>query len=210
MKENSVELKKLPPPFTGGTYRLIRSSRKTIAVEITHEAEIIVRAPYRAPQRAVDYFLSEHADWIDAHLAKMKTRRNILAEKAIPPIDSREIRYLADKAAKEIPPRTEYYAHIIGVTYGRITIRNQTSVWGSCTARGNLNFNCLLMKMPPDVVDYVIIHELCHRKQMNHSALFWAEVAKYCPNYQEERKWLRDNGAVYIEAMNEGLRRKAL
>jgi predicted metal-dependent hydrolase len=201
------ETRKLPAPFTEGEYQLIRSSRRTIAVEVTRDARMIVRAPYRATQKAVDYFISEQADWIEAHLAKMRTRQNILAAKSIPPIDPAEIRYLANRAVQEIPPRVERCAHIIGVTYGRITIRNQTSVWGSCTAKGNLNFNCLLMKMPSDVVDYVIVHELCHRRQMNHSALFWAEVAKYCPNYQEERKWLRDNGAIYIQAMNEGLRR---
>ena len=201
------ETRKLPAPFTEGEYQLIRSSRRTIAVEVTRDARMIVRVPCRATQKAVDYFISEHADWIEAHLAKMRTRQNILAAKSIPPIDPAEIRYLANRAVQEIPPRVERYAHIIGVTYGRITIRNQTSVWGSCTAKGNLNFNCLLRKMPSDVVDYVIVHELCHRRQMNHSALFWAEVAKYCPNYQEERKWLRDNGAIYIQAMNEGLRR---
>ena len=192
------ETRKLPAPFTEGEYQLIRSSRRTIAVEVTRDARMIVRAPYRATQKAVDYFISEHADWIEAHLAKMRTRQNILAAKSIPPIDPAEIRYLANRAVQEIPPRVERYAHIIGVTYGRITIRNQTSVWGSCTAKGNLNFNCLLMLTPPEVIDYVIVHELCHRKEMNHSARFWTLVASILPDYTEQKRWLREHGGVII------------
>ena len=82
------ETRKLPAPFTEGEYQLIRSSRRTIAVEVTRDARMIVRAPYRATQKAVDYFISEHADWIEAHLAKMRTRQNILAAKSIPRISS--------------------------------------------------------------------------------------------------------------------------
>ena len=80
---------------------------------------------------------------------------------------------LASKALDYIPGRVKYYADIIGVTYGKITIRNQKTRWGSCSSKGNLNFNCLLMLMPPEVIDYVVVHELCHRKQMNHSKAFW-------------------------------------
>ena len=89
----------------------------------------------------------------------------------------------------------------MGVTYGRITIRNQVSRWGSCSSVGNLNFNCLLMLAPPEVRDYVVVHELCHRKEMNHSPAFWAEVEKMIPDYKAHKKWLKDNGTALISRL---------
>ena len=94
--------------------------------------------------------------------------------------------------------RVRYFADLLGVSYGRLTIRSQRTRWGSCSAKGNLNFNCLLMLCPEDVRNYVVIHELCHRRHLNHSADFWAEVEKYCPDYRIHRKWLKDNGASII------------
>ena len=88
-----------------------------------------------------------------------------------------------------------------GISYGRITIRNQKSRWGSCSEKGNLNFNCLLMLTPPDVIDYVVVHELCHRIHMDHSAAFWAEVQKVLPDYKKAKKWLKDNGSSIIGRM---------
>ena len=84
----------------------------------------------------------------------------------------------------------------MGVKYGRITVRRQKTRWGSCSSKGNLNFNCLLMLCPDFVVDYVVVHELCHLKQMNHSERFWAEVERVLPQYKEARKWLKENGNI--------------
>ena len=105
---------------------------------------------------------------------------------------------LAEEALKVIPERVEYFAKVIGVTYGKITIRNQKTRWGSCSSKGNLNFNCLLMLAPSEVLDYVVVHELCHRKQMNHSKAFWAEVEKVCPDYKAAKKWLKEEGSQLI------------
>ena len=93
------------------------------------------------------------------------------------PLNPGELQVLADEALRVIPERVRFYAPVVGVTYGRITIRNQRTRWGSCSAKGNLNFNCLLMKAPPEVLDYVVVHELCHRLEMNHSPRFWAQAA---------------------------------
>ena len=82
-----------------------------------------------------------------------------------------------------------------------ITIRNQKTRWGSCSSKGNLNFNCLLMLTPPEVIDYVVVHELCHRKEMNHSWAFWAEVEKVLSGYKEQVKWLKENGGQVIGRM---------
>ena len=108
------------------------------------------------------------------------------------------IRELAKKACKIIPQRVAYYAEKMGVTYGRITIRNQKTRWGSCSSKGNLNFNCMLMLAPREVLDYVVIHELCHRKEMNHSKRFWKEVEKVMPDYEVHKKWLKDNGSILL------------
>lgn len=112
---------------------------------------------------------------------------------------SPEITELTSKAKEELPAIVKKYASLMGITYNRITIRHQKTRWGSCTKTGNLSFNCLLMKMPENVRDYVIIHELAHRKELNHSTKFWTIVAEYCPWYKEAKQWLKDNGQELME-----------
>ena len=167
-------------------YRLVRSSRKTIAIEIMPNAEVVVRAPNRMPKAAIEAFLLEKRNWLEKHLAKQ-----------IPPLSAFtnvQIDALTQQARSAIPERVAYYAPVVGVTYGRITIRSQHTRWGSCSSRGNLNFNCLLMLAPEKVVDYVVVHELCHRKEMNHSPRFWAEVERILPDYRQSKRWLKENG----------------
>lgn len=106
-------------------------------------------------------------------------------------LTAQEIEMLAQKALQVLPKKVEYYAAKIGVTYGTITIRNQKTRWGSCSSKGNLNFNCQLMLFPEEIQDYVVVHELCHRKEMNHSPRFWNEVGRIMPDYEERRKYLR-------------------
>ena len=171
-------------------YQLIRSARKTISIQITPSGQIIVRAPKRMSGAAIEQFVAEKRGWIEKHLPK--THGNL------PCFSQEEIQNLAKQAQQVIPERVKLYARIVGVTYGRITIRNQRTRWGSCSVKGNLNFNCLLMLMPQDVVDYVVVHELCHRKHMNHSPAFWAEVKRVLPEYEAAKRWLKENGGQYI------------
>ena len=105
-----------------------------------------------------------------------------------------EVHKLADEAVRVLPGKAAYYAPIVGVTYGRITIRNQRTRWGSCSGKGNLNFNCLLMLAPEEVQDYVVVHELCHRLEMNHSPEFWKEVERVLPDYRTAKQWLKEHG----------------
>ncbi len=173
-------------------YELRRGNRRTIAIEVRKDLSVIVRAPKFVSVSEINKFVGEKADWIDKNLKKMQERQAKESEGT--DLTEQEIRLLATRAKRIIPPRVRKYAEIIGVDYGSITIRMQKSRWGSCSAKGNLNFNCLLMRAPEEILDYVIVHELCHRKEMNHSDRFWAEVEKVMPSYKERRKWLKDHG----------------
>ncbi len=102
---------------------------------------------------------------------------------------------------QEIPRRVEYFAPLVGVDYGRITIRAQHTRWGSCSSKGNLNFNFLLVLCPPEVLDYVVVHELCHRLEMNHSARFWKGVERVLPDYCSRRGWLREQGGLLLDRL---------
>ena len=179
--------------------KVIRSSRKTMVLEIIKDGMILVRAPYRMPESEIRRFIQEKSDWIEKHVQRIEER-----QRTLPPVEGltmKDIRKLADQASVVIPKRVEYFAEKIPVTYGRITIRNQKTRWGSCSSKGNLNFNCLLMLAPPEVLDYVVVHELCHRKEMNHSERFWREVENILPDYRERKKWLKENGGRLIARM---------
>ena len=178
-------------------YELIRSARKTLALELRPQG-LLVRAPYGVSQAQIERFIAEHASWIQKQREKQNARQP--AGQAEPLTDA-ELHALAEEALRVIPARVAWYAEKIGVRYGRITIRNQRSRWGSCSARGNLNFNCLLMLAPPEVLDSVVVHELCHRKEMNHSDRFYAEVLRVFPDYRKWERWLKDNGAALMSRM---------
>ena len=182
--------------------RVIRSGRRTIAIEINQDLQVIVRAPMGMRQAEIQAFVESKNDWITKHLEKMRSRKQSTeGQNRHPSMSGQELQELAAQASRVIPERVAYYARIVGVTYGRITIRNQKTRWGSCSSKGNLNFNCLLMLTPPEVLDYVVVHELCHRKEMNHSARFWAEVEHVLPDYEIRRKWLRENGTALISRL---------
>ena len=176
---------------------LVRSDRKTISMRVKGPGQVEVRAPRAMPRAQIDQFIQSHRNWLQKHLAGAAARK----EQSAPPFTDQEIRALADQALKTLPARAAYFARRIGVTYGRITIRNQKSKWGSCSSQGNLNFNCLLMLCPAQVQDYVVIHELCHRREMNHSPRFWAEVESVMPDYAQWRKWLKTEGQKLIERL---------
>ena len=180
---------------------VIRSDRKTLSLQIWPDGTLVVRAPRRLPQREIRHFLDEKSDWIERTLEKVM-EANAAGEEA--PLTSEDIQALAEQALQSIPPRVEHWAQQMGVTYGRITIRNQRGRWGSCSSAGNLNFNCLLMLSPPEVLDYVIVHELAHRKQMNHSPSFWAEVEAMLPDYRKQVKWLKTQGKILLARMRSG------
>ena len=116
------------------------------------------------------------------------------------PENARQVRdrarsFLAEMALARIRERLEVYAPRIGVSYGRVTVRNQRTRWGSCSAKGNLNFNWRLILAPEKCLEYVVIHELCHRREFNHSARFWDLVQRQMRDYQVWKDYLKKNGA---------------
>ena len=179
---------------------LKRSRRKTVAMEILPDGKVLVRAPYLMPTDDIKAFVLKNEGWLEKHLAKLEKAQE-KADAAGDRLTMEELKELAGRAVKEIPERVSYYAGKLGVTYGRITIRNQKSRWGSCSSRGNLNFNVLLMLTPPEVVDSVVVHELCHRKEMNHSKRFYEEVLRVYPEYYKWNQWLKDNGEALMRRM---------
>ncbi len=180
-------------------YEIIRSKRKSVCIEIKPDGRVLVRVPNRTTQAQIDDLLLEKKDWIEKHLAKIfaKSKDYVEVEK----LSKEDISRLTKKARQYIGARCEVYARIIGVDYNRIAIRRQQTRWGSCSSKGNLNFNMLLMLAPIEVIDYVVIHELCHRKQMNHSRQFWALVESAMPDYKVHRQWLKDNGARLMKML---------
>ena len=169
------------------TYQWIRSRRKTIAIQIDKEGQVIVRTPYGITKRQVEEFLDEKKDWI------LQTRQRVEKRKTEQIPISEEVRREGIERAKRIfPERTAYFAKRMGVDYGRITIREQKTRWGSCSSKGNLNFNWKLVLLDPELLDYVVVHELAHRREMNHSKNFWKIVEAELPDYRERRRRLKE------------------
>ena len=179
------------------SYQIIRSQRKTMSLEIKLDGQIIVRAPLRLSQVRIRRFVEQKQEWILKNLEKIQKRE--VQRETVPGLSKEERTRLQQEACRKIPERIAYFAEKIGVSYGRITLRQQKTRWGSCSANGNLNFNWLLILAPPEVLDYVVVHELCHRRQMNHSQAFWNEVSAVLPGYKEQKKWLKDNGWKLME-----------
>lgn len=176
-------------------YQLIRSKRKSISLQVDREAKVIVRAPRWVPKWQIEAFVSSKTDWINKHIEIAKERLDVEDERRV--MSPEEYSRIKRRAQMAIPIRVDYWAEFVGVSYNRISIRNQKTRWGSCSIDGNLNFHMMLVTMPDEIRDYVIIHELCHRKHMNHSTEFWNEVSKYDPEFKLHRKWLREHGAEY-------------
>lgn len=172
-------------PFS---YEILYSSRRTLAIQITSDGKVKVRAPKGTSKSVIEHFLTEKEGWILRHLEKT-------APLPEPPAlsDAERRRYI--EIARDIFSRkTAYYASIMHVTYGRISIREQKTRWGSCSSRGNLNYNWRLIFAPEKVLNYIVVHELAHRLEMNHSNAFYAIVESILPDYRQSRKWLREYG----------------
>ena len=155
--------------------------------------DAVLRIPNQLSADALQKFLdSEHA-WIWKKVKQMQMRMEQRQETGAVPVGELS-RDELEKIKKKIESRVNAYKKAMGVTIGWITIRNQKTRWGSCSSEKNLNFNWKLILAPPEVLDYVVVHELCHLKEMNHSKAFWDEVGKVMPEYETYKLWLKENG----------------
>ena len=180
-------------------YTLIRCDRISYAVSISPEGKITVRVPLGASDRDVSHILTDRQHWIITRYLEQQSRQAAKPVSDLTPAQRAALtqRYIA--AAKEyFPKRAAYFQQFTGGTYNRITIRDQKTRWGSCSAKGTLSFNWRLMLAPPSILDYVVVHELCHLTHMNHSSAFWQAVEKVCPDYRTARKWLKDHGQELV------------
>ncbi len=168
--------------------QVVYSQRKSFGLQVKSDGSVYARVPQRAPDKAVREFIRKHEDWI------IQKRHSLLFVNDSPKIRLPKIVTAEEKrkARELVTHRVEYYADKMGINYGRIALRNQRTRWGSCSVDGNLNFNCRLLFLPIELVDYVVVHELAHRRHMDHSARFWREVECYLPDYRERRERLKE------------------
>lgn len=167
-------------------YTLIRSKRKTLAIEITREAKLVVRAPMRCPQREIDRFLQQKEQWIVLHMTRMQARRENHPE---PSAD--EEAALRAKAKALLPPLVAHYAALMGVVPTGITITGARTRFGSCSPKNRLSFSFRLMDYPMDAIVYVVVHELAHILHKNHGPDFYKEIERILPDWQARNALLK-------------------
>ncbi len=212
------------------SYTLIRSTRKTMALQITKEAEVVVRAPLQVPKREIDRFVASKQAWIERHLSEVK--KNLAQREAFQLNYGSHLRLLGEryplrpktggkmgwdgrcfflppnltpaeikKAARQIyrllagsilKERAEHLAQVTGLVPKAVKITDAKRRWGSCSSKGNINLSWRLLMAPKEAVDYVIVHELLHLQEPNHSPRFWALVAKILPDYKKRQAVLKE------------------
>lgn len=166
---------------------IVRSDRKTVGLEVLSDGSVKVRIPRRMTEREALGVVRAHREWIEKkqeEISRRQERESFLPWETLTTEERVRIREI-------IGERVQWYAGKMGVSPGRIAIRNQKTRWGSCSSKGNLNFNYRLAYLPQALLDYVVVHELSHLRHMNHSAAFWQEVERYCPDYRSRRAELR-------------------
>ena len=166
-------------------YEVIFSKRKTISL-LVKDARLVVRAPYGTPNSRIEKMVSDHMSWINKHIDRQ--RETI---KATPELSSDDIKLLKKRAKEILPLKTEYYAKIMNIKYGRITITSAKTRFGSCTEKGNISYSYRLMQYPEQAIDYVVVHELAHIRELNHSSRFYAIIESVMPDYKVRRKLLK-------------------
>ena len=167
-------------------YTLIRSRRRTLALEVTRETQVVVRAPLRCPQRQIDAFVESRRAWLEAALMRQKER---LA--AHPPLTEAEVEALRQKAKAYIPPRVTYWAQRMGLAPAAVKITSARTRFGSCSGKNSLCFSLYLMQYPGEAIDAVVVHELCHMRHRDHSGAFYREVERWLPDYRKRVKLLK-------------------
>lgn len=172
-------------------YKIVRSNRKTLALQINADGEIIVRAPQRVSDRKIAKFVEANSEWIEKNCKKINDRKADRVELA-----EDDIKKLKKLAKEYLPPKVEYYANLMGVNYTSVKITSAKTRFGSCSGKNSICFSYILMLYPEKAIDYVVIHELAHTVHHNHSKQFYEMIEKYMPDYKSAEKMLK--GPQYL------------
>lgn len=170
-------------------YSVTFSKRKTIGIRVMPDLRVVVHAPLRLDKKIIDEIVQKHTRWIEKQIERIKARPQALFAPT-----KEEINELKNKTLDAVLPLVSRYSKIIGVTPTKITITSAKKVFGSCTSKKHLNFSFRLALYPKNAIEYVVVHELCHIKEMNHSKKFWSEVEKALPDYKARKKLLENGG----------------
>ncbi len=166
-------------------FEIIYSSRRTVSLSVK-EGKLLVRAPYGTKESRINEIIKAHSAWIEKHLKKQEEKAKLHPE----PTAEEEAR-LRNLAREILPAKTEHYAKIMGLKYSRITITGAKTRFGSCSSKGNIAYSFRIMSYPDEAVDYVVVHELSHLVEMNHSKNFYKLVESVLPDYKERAKLLK-------------------
>ena len=169
------------------TYELIRSGRKTLALEITRDCRVLVRAHRRLPKAQIDRFVVGHAAWIAQHLAEQRRR----AALAPPAPTKEELADLKAKARQMLLPKVAFWSEKMGLVPTGVRITAARTRYGSCSGKNSLCFSCFLANAPEAAVDLVVVHELCHIRVKNHGPAFYALLEQTLPDWRERKRLLR-------------------
>ncbi len=167
-------------------YEIKYSDRRTLALSIV-KGKLVIRAPKRTSRARIEAAIAAHKDWIDKHLILARKQ-----EENHPEPTAAEERMLRAMARQVLPAKTAHYAKIMGLKYGRITITGAKTRFGSCSSKGNISYSFRLMTYPEEAIDYVVVHELAHLTEMNHSKKFYEIIENVLPDYKERKKLLKE------------------
>lgn len=166
-------------------YKLELSKRRSISISVKG-GELVVKAPLGTTIARAEAVIEKHRAWIEKHMEIEKKR---IAQDAA--LTDERIAELKRSARTYLGDKTKYYANLMGLKYGRITITSAKTRFGSCSSKGNISYSYRLMMYPEAAREYVVVHELAHLVHMNHSPAFYALVEKYMPDYKSRRKLLK-------------------
>lgn len=169
------------------TYTLIRSRRRTLALEITRDCRLLVRAPLRCPEATIREFVTRNQLWIDRSMAKVRQR----AAESGPPPTAEEIDALKARARAILPGKVAHYGAIMGLCPTGVNVTTAQKRYGSCSGKNSLCFSCYLMRSPDEAIDAVVVHELAHIRYKNHGKSFHALIEQYMPDYKARKKLLK-------------------
>ena len=169
-------------------YKIIRSNRKTIAIQVDESGEVIVRAPYFCSKRKIAGFVQSKNEWIIKARQKQYERTNRLCNAEL---SDEQVKLLKKTAKSVLSDKVIYYSSLMGVEPAKVTITSARKRFGSCNSKGNICFSYRLMLYPDEAIDYVVVHELAHLAELNHSKSFYDIVRHVLPDYKEREKILK-------------------